>query len=108
MLKRFRFKSIILLLAIIIFLVDIIIPYFLWFVPEREFQVMGEFEVFGFDTFGWIEVKNAVGNKFTFIRDSFNVSIPYEDCEIDSLKVVKGKRRVLLSMILYFSMPQEN
>ena len=54
---------------------------------------MGELEVFGFYTFGWIEVKNAVGNRFTLIRDSFNVSIPYEDCEINSLKVVKGKEK---------------
>lgn len=92
--KKVRSKNVGLLLAVFIFLVSaIIIPYFTWFVPERDFQVMGDFEVFGFDTVGWIEVKHAVGNRFTFIRESFNVSIPYEDCEIDSLKVVKGSEK---------------
>jgi hypothetical protein len=54
---------------------------------------MGEFEVFGFDAFGWTELKHGVGNRFTFIEDIFNVSIPYEDCVINSLKVVKGKEK---------------
>jgi len=90
--ERIRSKNAGLLLAIIFFCLSIIIPLFIWFVPERDFQVMGDFEVFGFDTCGWIEV-NAVGNRFRFARDSFNVSIPCEDCEIDSLKVVRGKEK---------------
>lgn len=79
--------------AVAVILLTIFAPFFLWFLPDMEFQVMGDFEVLGFDSNGLTNVENAVGRRFGFLEGQFNVSIPFEDCQIETLKIIKGSEK---------------
>ena len=90
--KKIR-KRLTLVFAVSFFIVSTAVPFFLWYLPKQRFQVMGDIEVFGFNTYGWMSIENAVGRRFAFIGGNYNVSIPSGDCQIESLKVIKGQER---------------
>jgi hypothetical protein len=92
-LTKLKTKRVGIVLASIVFILSLSIPIVFYYLPRREVQAMGDFEVFGFDTDGLTSVENAVGKRFGFIGGHYNISIPVEDCQIDSLKVIKSKQK---------------
>jgi len=54
---------------------------------------MGDMEVFGFKAQGVVSAENVVGRNFRFYEGNYTISANCEDCNIVSLKVLKGKER---------------
>jgi hypothetical protein len=91
--KHRTYRQLALVFAILVTLLTILAPFFLWFLPDTEFQLMGDFEVFGFESNGLTNVENAIGRRFGFLEGNLNVSVPSEDCRIETLKIVRGSEK---------------
>ena len=70
--KKHR-KYILLIFTVLFFSGGIVYP-FVWFTQKQEFRMMGDMEVFGFNTYGWVDVENAVGTMFRFYGLSLRLS----------------------------------
>ena len=55
-------------------------------------QVRGDIDVYGFNASNSMKV-DVTGSEFTLIEDLFNVSIRAGDCQIKSIKLLKGEEK---------------
>lgn len=86
-------KRLALVAAVSLSIASIVVPFFLWYLQKQAFQIMGDIEVLGFNTNGWIGLDSAVSSRFAFIGGNYSVNLPAEDCQIDSIRVIKGKEK---------------
>lgn len=93
MVKRLRTRLIIPIVSITFCVASVAVPFVSWYPPGLNLQVRGDLDLFGFDAYGWMSVENAIARRFSFFEYNFNVSIPVEDCRIDSLMIIKGKEK---------------